>query len=147
MPLSRKRSAVSSLKSYHVCEYQRHNVINIDITSRSPSRSIIITVPRPTRSSAGTVGLHTRTITLQHILASVAGAADGDPCLEVVALVGRAVALGLDGDIGEVGERRGGRDGCGQVAAAGEDGFDGCCEGCSGQGEDSEGGEDHIGGW
>lgn len=117
-------------------------MIDVKIARVGESLAIVITVPRA-GSSAGSPDV--AAIATQNFVAYVAAAAGGLPAGEEVAVVRRAVALGLDGQLGEVGARGGGGDGSGKVAAAGEGAVDrGCDRGAGGQEDGEGGGEDHC---
>lgn len=74
-------------------------MIDIDVASSGPCSSIIIAKPSARRGSASTARLHIGAVALQHSFARVASTADGDPVLELIAVVGWAVVLGFDGEL------------------------------------------------
>lgn len=74
-------------------------MINIDVARSGPGSSIIIAVPSAGRGSTSTARLYIRAVALQNGLARVASAADGDPVLELIAIVGWTVVLGFDGEL------------------------------------------------
>lgn len=78
-------------------------MVDINRTGVGESQAIVVAVPGARSRGARTARDDVGAVALQHCLARVAGAADGDPVVEQVAVVGRAVALGFDSQLGQVG--------------------------------------------
>jgi hypothetical protein len=141
-PLSPRQSQGEDARkrmTYNPRILQRHHVIDIHIARRRPRRPVVRAEPRPRRRRARRVDDHVGAVALKHVLARVAGAANGVPGGEQVARVAGAVARGGGGDAGlrylKTRERRGGQMrtyGCGHRHGSG-----------AGEGEERrEGGED-----
>jgi hypothetical protein len=81
---------------------QRNQMIDIHISSSTPSLAIVIRIPRARRSSTSRGRHHTSAIAFEYCFARVAFAADGDPVFEEIAVVGWRVGLWGDFDGGEV---------------------------------------------
>ena len=78
-------------------------MVDIDIAGVSPSGSVVVTIPSPALGGAVAASDYIRAVPAESIFARVAISTDGDPVLEGVAVAGRAVRLGCDGEFGEVG--------------------------------------------
>lgn len=77
-------------------------MIDVQIRSCGPRLAIIVGIPRSRSGGAGRGSLHVGAIALEHGFARVAFAGNGDPVLEEVAVVGRAVGFGGYFDGGQV---------------------------------------------
>lgn len=107
-------------------------MVNVKLARHRERQAIIITVPGARSRSAGAVRHHIAAITLQDSLSGVASSADRDPVVEQIAVVGRTVTLGFDGQLRQIGPGSGNRDWCWQVSTARYGGFNGCSEGGAG---------------
>lgn len=77
-------------------------MIDIDIASGRPRRSVVRAEPGTRGRSAGAVGNDVCAVALEDCLSRVAGAGLGDPVGEQVARVTGLRALGCDGEAGEL---------------------------------------------
>jgi len=105
-------------------------MVDVNFARNRKSQAIVVAVPRARSRRASAAGHDVATIALQNGLSGIAGAADCYPVVEQIAVVSRAIILGFDGQLGQIGSRSGDRDRCGKVATAGDGWFDWCSE-CS----------------
>lgn len=87
-------------------------MVNVDFARHRERQAIIVTVPGARSRSASAARHDITAITLQHGLSGIASATDCDPVVEEIAVIRRAVALGFDGQLGQIGPRSSNRDGC-----------------------------------
>ena len=91
-------------------------MVNIKLARDRERQAIVITVPRARSRSAGAARNDVAAIALQDGLSGIASAADSDPVVEQIAVVGRAVTLGFDGQLRQVGSRGSNGDRCREVS-------------------------------
>lgn len=120
-------------------------MVNVKLARHGESLAVVVAVPVARSSSAGAVLLDVGTVTLQDSLAGIAAAADGNPVVEKVTVVSRAVALSLDGQLGEVRAGSRGGDRSREVSAADKGRVDRRSEGGVGGEEEGEGSGDGHG--
>ena len=116
--------------------YKRNQVVNVKFTRHREGQAIVITVPGARSRRTGAARHETATVALQDGLSGVASAADCDPVVEEIAVICRAVTLGFDGQLRQVGPRGSHRDGCRKVSATRYGRFNGGSEGRAGSKED-----------
>ena len=74
-------------------------MVNVKLARDRERQAIVVAVPRARGRGASAARHDIAAVTLQNCLSGVASAADCDPVLEQIAVIRRAVALGLDGKL------------------------------------------------
>lgn len=115
-------------------------MIDIEVTRNRDRVAVVIAVPRPRSRSASTARHDITAVTLQHGFPRVARSRDSDPVLEEIAVVGWAVVLGFNSELGEVCAGGGDGNGSWEVSTASDKWFDGRGDSSAGGEEDGESG-------